>query len=235
MLRGADSEWLLFESQKSAGLRARRFMARLAKSDPEGFAELIGGLEVLTEWEVRIPSGPGTAQVTSRKRYFDLFLTDFSSLYSVDGAGHAIEDYPIDLEALLGFRPGIAYRRLQMISSFHLALHKGYLSGENPVFLLIPADCAPFVGAMSFEAINGNGRPLDRISAHMSELASIRRDSDTSGAPSLAESELLLALSRRALMANYILPRIVPTTSYPPWAKLNLSEDQRDTVVRAAS
>lgn len=116
---------------------------------------------------------------------------------------------------------------------FHLAWHREYLSTEALVLLLIPADCEPFVGATRFEAINGNGRPLEPISAHMADLASIRSEDDTTGSPSAVEAGMLFALSRRARMASYVLPRIIPTSKYPSWAKLRMDEDLRGALIRA--
>lgn len=112
VLRSADDEWLLFESERAAGRRARRFMAQLARRDSREFARLVGGQEVLARWGLRRKAGPGTVKVSSLKAYLDLWLTDFASFYDIDGRSHPIEDYPIELEELLGFRPGVAYRRL---------------------------------------------------------------------------------------------------------------------------
>jgi len=111
VLLADEREWLLFESEIVAGLRARGFMAQLARHEPEEFTYLVGGEEVLAAWAEGIPAGPGTTKVTSLDKYLDLWLTDFTSLYDVECAGHAIEAYPAELEELLGFRPRIAYRR----------------------------------------------------------------------------------------------------------------------------
>lgn len=111
VLRSPKGEWLLFVSEVAAGLRARKFMARLARQDPEEFIHLVGGPEVLAQWALGRPAGPGTVKVTSLEAFLDLWRTDFACLYEIEGTGHPIEDYPVDLEELLGFRPGVAYRR----------------------------------------------------------------------------------------------------------------------------
>lgn len=112
LLRAGDSEWLLFRSAEAAGRRARRFMAELARHDSTEFARLIGGPEVLARWALGRPAGPGTAKVRSLKAYLDLWLIDFASFYAVDRKTYPIEDYPIELEKILGFKPGVAYRRV---------------------------------------------------------------------------------------------------------------------------
>lgn len=113
---------------------------------------------------------------------------------------------------------------------FHLAWHRERLEGDSLVLLLVPKDCSPYAGARKFEAINCNGRLLDPIEAHMSDLASIRREDDTSGSPSMIETRVLLAISERARLAGYVLPRIIPTVAYPHWAKLKLSDEQRNAL-----
>ena len=111
MLCSAEGEWLLFASEKAAGQRARKFMAELARHDAEEFARLVGGQEVLASWALGRRAGPGTAKVRSLKAYLDLWLSDFSSLYEIEGSAYPIGNYPIELEELLGFKPGVAYRR----------------------------------------------------------------------------------------------------------------------------
>ena len=84
----------------------------LARHDPEEFARLVGGQEVLARWVLGRRAGPGTVKVRSLKAYLDLFLNDFACFYEIDGRAYPIEDYPLELEELIGFRPGVAYRRL---------------------------------------------------------------------------------------------------------------------------
>ena len=116
VLRAGESEWLLFRSEKDVGRRARRFMADLARHDPEEFARLMGGEEVLARWTLGRPAGPGTAKVRSLKAYLDLWLTDFAALFDVDPQPYPIKDYPIELEGVLGFKPGVAYRRVELVA-----------------------------------------------------------------------------------------------------------------------
>lgn len=116
VLRAGESEWLLFRTEKAAGRHARRFMAALARHDSKEFARLVGGPKVLARWTLGRPAGPGTAKVCSLKAYLDLWLTDFAALYDVDPEAYPIEDYPIELEDALGFRPGVAYRRVQLVT-----------------------------------------------------------------------------------------------------------------------
>lgn len=111
VLLANDGEWMLFESEEAAGVRARRFMADLSRQDPEEFANLVGGSEVLLGWTTGIPAGPGTEKVTSLRKYLDLWLTDFASLYDINGAGSLIKACSASLRKRLGFHPGIAYRR----------------------------------------------------------------------------------------------------------------------------
>lgn len=116
LLRGRENEWLLFRSEAAAGRRARKFMAELARRDTREFARLIGGKKVLVRWSLGRPAGPGTVKVCSLKAYLDLWLTDFAALYDVEPEGHLIEDYPIEIEDDLGFRPGVAYRRVPLVA-----------------------------------------------------------------------------------------------------------------------
>ena len=61
-------------------------------------------------------SRPGYSKVRSLRAYLDLWLTDFAALYDVESQAYPIEDYPLELEELVGFKPGVAYRREQRVA-----------------------------------------------------------------------------------------------------------------------
>jgi hypothetical protein len=104
-------------------------------------------------------------------------------------------------------------------------------------FLLVPADTTGTLALIEFEYVTHMGRPAGKIYANQLQLIS-PRDPDLTvdgGAPVQCPRELALlqALYRRASAASYVLPRVVPTATMPPWARGSISGKDRLTLWRA--
>lgn len=101
------------------------------------------------------------------------------------------------------------------------------------VYVLVPVWLGVFSGANDFETINSCGRPLEKVRATVKELASPRSREDTEGVGHPLESQLIRVLTVRAGQAGHVLPHLVPSVSFRGWSRLELSERDRDRLLRA--
>lgn len=120
-------------------------------------------------------------------------------------------------------------------SAYHLAWHRLHIadSERHLVYVLVPVWLGVFGGSVEFEAISSCGRPLDKIRAIPKDLASPRQPGDTEGFGHPVEMRLIRILGHRALQAGHILPAIEPTTKLRGWARLVLTENQRNKLLVA--
>lgn len=125
--------------------------------------------------------------------------------------------------------------------SVHLAWHREHLSGMVALtsayyFVLVPADTSGTLAMIEFEYVTHMGRPAGKIYANPLQLISPRDpDLTVDGAASIRcprETALIQALYRRAAAASYVLPRIVPTETMPPWARGTISGKDRHSLWR---
>lgn len=119
--------------------------------------------------------------------------------------------------------------------AYHLAWHRLYVADADRylVYVLVPAWLGVFGGSVDFEAISFCGRPLDKVGATMKDLASPRQMDDTEGFGHPVELKLIRALAVRATQAGHILPAVEPTTRFRGWARLVLTQNQRNKLLVA--
>lgn len=121
------------------------------------------------------------------------------------------------------------------LSGYNLAWYKPNVpeSGRFLVYVLVPVWMGVFAGTVEFEAINSSGRPLPKVRAAMTDLASPRKRDDTEGIGHPLEVQLIRALGIRAGLASHVLPEVVPSSTFRGWSRLVLTEMQRTLLLRA--
>jgi hypothetical protein len=105
-----DGDFIVSESNETAGAAARERWADMAENDPEEFRTMVGD-ESLIRWALGQSAGPGSVHVNSLSDWLDLTATVPEEEWaSYDGTERDVEEVGSDIESELGYTPTVAYR-----------------------------------------------------------------------------------------------------------------------------
>lgn len=105
-----DGDFIVSESDETAGAAARERWAEMAENDPEEFRCIVGD-ESLVRWALGQSAGPGSVHVDSLSDWLDLTATVPEEEWaSYDGTERDVEEVGSELLEDLGFTPTVAYR-----------------------------------------------------------------------------------------------------------------------------
>lgn len=105
-----DGDFIVAESEETAGAAAREYWEEMAEGDPQEFVHLVGE-ETLVQWGLGRSAGPGSTHVSSLDEWLDLWLTTPEEQWaSYDGSEREVSEVGDDVAEELGYRPTVAYR-----------------------------------------------------------------------------------------------------------------------------